>query len=843
VREPNPATRITAALYRFLSVAFASNLLLASSPALSAEELVPEAVAPQNQTTPLTASPDVTGSVSVTLDQTAESTVFDLFISDEFKGSAVTSYTDGWCEIEDPDDAARQIDTVQGSSAKFAALLTGKIEQYRRIEGIGSISCDPLTFRIVVIPDQSLVKGTSLTWGRKLGDPESGFSLHQTFGGAAYGDAENPSSSAFTHRGLASYGDVFARANGFVAQDAPYQLNEATVGTIIDTYQARSGLLQLRGQSFSPSLRFAGLQFETAENLFVDNDAARGSRLEIFVPTRSTVRFFRESQLIAVQVLDFGLQEVDTSSFPQGSYDVDIIITDNTGRETRDRRFFTKAGFLASRARPTFSLSAGTVRDILDVTSTPIAQGGMRMRVTDFFDVGTGITATDSDSIGSLDITSFYRSVRFGLSGAATPEGDTGYSYLAGFSYEGFSANGQLISADGEDRSLQDFPLDPTKPGYIPSLVASPTDLYIQTQRSQNLNLLQTVGQFLLRYSIQRNQIGDSDNRWAKGFSADWLALNSTNDQLTFRVGDFNTDSGRNKTAQILFIHRLNVNWHLESQLMYRDNSDGGYETLALTGINYNSRLLQSSTGSQLRLTEEARRLKDTGDTQNSFTTNLSSIITGDYLRATSFVRDIRGSGGTSTTTLGLNAESTFLVANKGEVSVAFPPQNESVFVAEVEGNQLSDDQQFNVLVNGQAQSVINAHEKAFVSLSPYRTYKVSIVPVEGSSLVDYDAAVYEITLFPGNVVQRTWRVDKVFVLIGRLLDLDGNPIVRERIKGLKGYGFTEDDGTFQVEISGTEKLYIESKRHSCVIELELPPDPGYFVDVGDVVCKVQERE
>jgi outer membrane usher protein FimD/PapC len=190
---------------------------------------------------------------------------------------------------------------------------------------------------------------------------------------------------------------------------------------------------------------------------------------------------------------------------------------------------------------------------------------------------------------------------------------------------------------------------------------------------------------------------------------------------------------------------------------------------------------------------------------------------------------------------LGVNAETTVFVSNEGDIDLSMPPLNEAVFVAEIEGNLLSAQDKFDVLVNGQRQGIVARGSRAIISLTPYREYSISLSAQEGSSLVDYDVAKYKVTLFPGNVAKRVWSVDKVFVLLGRVIDEEGQPIVRERIKGAKGYGFTEADGTFQLEVSGREPLSIESPRRRCTIDVTMDEVPEYVLDVGDVVCRSEE--
>lgn len=768
-----------------------------------------------------------------------DSTVFDLFLSEQFSGAVVTTFTDDWCELDDPTDAVSQLSGLQGKTERMIELFSGRIERSKTIEGLGTLTCNPSTFRIVLVPDPTFLKASALNLGQRVGKPDSGFSANQTLGVALFRDESAENTSSFSHRGLMSYEDVFLRTNGFLNQGDSYQFNEATLGTIIDDFEARAGLLQMRAQPFTPSLRFAGMQFETAEDLFLDNDAARGSKLEIYVPSRSTVRFYREGQLLAVKVLDFGLQEVETSSFPQGSYDIDIIITDSSGQETQERRFYTKAGFLTSRTRPVFFLSGGAVRTTFEVLDTPIVQGGMRVRASDFFDIGLASAATDENSMASLNINGLYDIARVGLGGAVSPGGQHGAQGSLGLTLLGASVTGQVSRVDGEDRpNRQDTdPNVPVPPAFVPQQAAVPVDLYLQTLRSTSLNVSRAFGPLTMRYNIQRNKVGDSDTRYAAGPIADLTLLSTSDDQVVLRGSDLTTNDRQARSVQLFYRHRVSSEWNLNSQLMQRwqDEQD---ETMFLLGATYNSQSSPFLPGSRVQILEEARRQKQAGEDIDSLSTNVNANSTSDYVRAAGFVRDVRRPGEDGDTGLGLTAQSAFLVSNEGQIDVAYPPQNDSVFVAEVKGNALTPNDEFEVRVNGQTRGTISLGERAIISLPPYRTYKIDIVTKQGSGLVDYDTTIHEVTLFPGNVAKRVWHIDKVFVLLGRVLDEEGNPIPGERIRGAKGYAFTESDGTFQAEVTGAEELSIESKRHKCTLQVS-PPEttPEYFFDLGDVTC------
>ncbi len=769
-------------------------------------------------------------------DPTIESTVFDLFLSDKFRGSILVSYTDDWFEIDEPRDAIDQIPEFNARKESIIPLLTGRIDRERTVDGVGKISYDLSSFRIILEPDAAFLKASGLNLSRRVMSPASKFTLQQTLGVSAVHEDNGTSQSAFNHRSFASVGEIFARIDGTAVQNRPYEIVEATAGDIVGDYQVRGGLLQLRGQIFSPSLQFGGVQVETAEQIFLDDDLAKGSPLELFIPSRSTVEFYRDGRLLTIKVLDYGLQEVDTSSFPQGSYDVDIVIRESTGRETRDRRFFTKAGFLASRGHPVFSFSAGVVRNRLEFRDTPIGQAGVRYRLSDILDVGASLTGTDKTRIGTVALNGLFRGLRFGVGGARSDDDASGVQGSLGFPLLGGSIDARVTKTyGGTVLALTPTPT-PSEPLLIPARSELREDITIQEQQSTSISASRAFGPVDLRFNIQRNKVGGDKARYTNGPSLDWRIKATQAETLTARSSYLATEIGTAKALQLLYRRRFDGNWAFDLQLLQRwqESMD---ESLILLGATYDSIRGLVETGSRIQLTSEARKLQEEDGDNRSLTNGVNADITSEYLKVVGFGRNINQSG-RATNTVGVNAESAFLVSDLGHVAVAHPVSAETAFIAEVEGDALAKGVPFEVLIDGQIREILELGEHAVIGLAPYRTYKASIRPTEGASIVSYDTTVHEFSVFPGNVVKRVWHIDKIFIVLGRVVDEEGKPIAHERIKGTKDYSFTEEDGTFQAEVTGRETLYIDSRRLKCDLPINFDHRPEYYLEAGDVVCR-----
>lgn len=767
-----------------------------------------------------------------------ETTLFDIYLGDKLKGAVLADYSDDWLEISDPNDVIDQLKDLKGAN-RLIPLIEGKINKQREILELGRVHFDLNTFSIIIDVDPKFLNLTALNLKNRIGDPDNAPSLQQRVGIISSGSTQGQTNSAFSHRGIASYGKFFALADGAFVSERPYELNQAVAGGIIEDYRGTGGLLQTQGSSFSPSLQYTGVKFETAQDLFLDQDLIRGSKFQVFVPTRSRVEFYRDGRLISVQVLDFGLREIDTTSFPQGSYDVDIVIIDSFGNPTRQRKFFTKAGFLASRSQPIFSLQAGSIRDNLDSQGNPVYQGGVRWRATDIFDLNTSLYGSEDLQIATLETVGLYRDVRFGFGYNESNENDRGVTSNLGtiiwdtnftLNYNKTLQGGVTpeVVPPGEER-----PFDP-----VFDLPNRATTLTFQDRYMNSYTVSRRFGEFNIRYINERSSGDGTPSRFSKGPYLEWLPINNGDTTLRIQTSKLDTEQGDIVSAGVLVGYRISKYLVVASQLTYQEK-DQGDETVLLTTIGYDDKD-SNNAGQRAVVTNDIRSKKDETGTIRSISNQADLDLTGEYTQTIGFVRDVN-SDNKENTAYGVNASSTFLLASDGSASVSHPVTREAVLIAEVEST--STESEFEVLMDDQVVATVKAGQKVVVAAIPFRTYDIKLRPKEGSDLVAYEANSSKVTVFPGNVIKRKWTVDKVFILIGRLIDENGAPIARHRIKGTREYTVTEEDGSFQAEISGRETLTIDSKQHHCKLSFDTPEDFEFFFDIGDIECSDGQKK
>lgn len=759
-----------------------------------------------------------------------ERTLFDLYVGSTFRGGILAKFGEGWFQIENPLDLAEQLTDIKDGTA-FASRFAGRIEGKRDIPEVGSVEADFNSFRIIVRPSPELLRAKALEIEQRVPDPERRFSVQQRLGVNSVRDYEGTSASAFSHQTWASFGRYWGKFDGTFIEEESYELSELTANGIVGDYQTGLGLFRTDGQIFGQSVEIAGFQFRSSEEIFQDSSSLRGSRIEIFVPSRGRVQFFRGARLLGVQFLEFGLQEIDTSSFPQGSYDVDIVITTDSGQVIREQRFFTKSGLLAIRSRPLYTLQLGSRRDEFNLLDVPIYQAGARYRLNDFMDVGGSVYGTDEESIGSVELTAVWRDFIFNGGVSRSDDQDTGVRA---------NINGELAGLQWSlsgSKTFSDSIVAPiVTPEPFPGIIPTPRpqeesiNLLKGERSTVNASIYRLLDNVTFRVSGSYNDSRGYERRYAYGPGFEWRILSDSTRALALNTSFFRTEEGERAEISLAFRLRFN-DWFLDSRASGREGG-GQKERLLTTYATYDQRST-SERGLRLALGNEVASRSERGG-GDSIVNSAAVDFANSVFETNSFVRN-RTYGDNEGTAVGVNARSAFNFAG-GSLTVSRPSNNEALLLARVKSN--STKSKFEILINDRVYDTIEAGTSAVIGLRPYRTYTLGVRPAAGADILKYDTDQERVTVFPGNVIRRTWEAQKVFIALGRLLDRDGNPISWQRIRGVSGYVYTEEDGSFQAEISGSEELHLRSAEHQCSISLPDIPHGEYFTDYGDVYCR-----
>jgi hypothetical protein len=123
--------------------------------------------------------------------------------------------------------------------------------------------------------------------------------------------------------------------------------------------------------------------------------------------------------------------------------------------------------------------------------------------------------------------------------------------------------------------------------------------------------------------------------------------------------------------------------------------------------------------------------------------------------------------------------------------------------------------------------------------LPAYDDFDVALKP-KGDSFVNFSNDSKQTTLYPGNVATFKWKANQVYLIYGRILDLEGNPIKHAKIIDVPGWAASNQYGIFQTEIfSDTTTLRFEVNKKFCKIDLPAFIENDGVVAIGDLVCEL----
>jgi len=774
-------------------------------------------------------------------DEDAETTLFDLYLTDNYQGLILASFTDHWLKIPAPKDAVEQFPKLLNEQAVLR-LLSGKIKNgERKVLGVGSVRVSLETFRIIVrLEGDMLASQASKLKPTRIGEPETGLSFRQDLRTTYAGTFQEDFTGAVNHRTIASIGKYWTDIDGTFVQDEDYELDNLAGFGIVGDSRIGFGYLRTPGERFAGSVDFVGISAETAQETFLDEESLRGSRFEIFVPGRSRVDFYRGGRLIDTQALEFGLQMVDTSRFPQGSYNIEIVITENNGGTTRENRFFTKSGQLSITDYPIYNLQLGYLRDRLKVEDVPVYEAGLTYRLLSFLQVSASAYGTDDITIGSGELKGLFHDIYFSAGAAQSTEGNTGLSgdltgNIFGFNLGAFysgTINTSDTSLDNGNHGSADDSEDPLHPtiGPLVTTLQEEQKLNNIALSRQNLTayIFKNFGSFEFRFIGNKNRDERDMERYAWGPVATWRIVEKRKDVLRLELSYLKTEEGDRPNLFLGYTHRFDP-WMASAQLNSGKRSSKSENRLAEI-LDYDTKT-RAGEGTRGRVTNENLDSEDNLSTTNS----LEIRHVAKHVDSAVFLRDQRGAS--ENTNLGANVDISFLRGNQGGFALSYPAEGDAVLIAEIE-SQTAQKAQMLLFINGTEYGTIQYGSRLVVGLPPYKSYKVFIKPAEGTDLVDYDATTTEFTFFPGNAITKSWRVEHVFIAIGKIVDKTGKAIPHARLKGFKGYVATEEDGSFQADSNGNETLEIDDEIRHCRISLPAISTPEYYYEYGSLTCE-----
>lgn len=770
--------------------------------------------------------------------------VLDLYFGGEKRGMVQALIAPGTVTFAEPEEVIRLLPDLIDPELVRATIADRPLDSntallcpastYTRDCGV----LDPPTIGVIlnesrfrvdvfISPQLLVIKGPTQA-GSYLPDPIARPSFIST-ATASWTNTEGAKSDLFLYNDLlVSRGRARIEAGLGYATETGFLAEQMVASLDLDRTRASTGIFRARGTTVLGLPRMLGVAFETQFDTRLDRDLLAGTPLVIFLNERARVEVLLGERLLSAVQLEAGNNVIDTSSFPQGTYEVEIVVKSVSGRTERERRVFSKTdrvppvgetaffgnvGFIEKPGTGSFGFSdelfvaAGIARRFNDQLtlevrtefSNDVVRAEARGILLTAFAVAEGSLSAGTDgSVGAL------LSVR-----------STGYSKLA-YSFDLRHARGTSPCCErptdplSAPQSLVQLPFDPVRE----FTQASGTFAYSERNFQVGMRGYYRLAGQDKNYGLTLDGRYDLLRSDRLAFAAEASLGTSSEGRLLYAGVTLRFFGGRLSGA-------TNSGFRTTSGSVEppQDGFQGGGE-IAFSdswgeGQRFNASAVGQYVGGRTELGLDA-------SFQNRIGVLDGSVLSVDGPTASSRQYNM----GFRTTLIGGGDGLRLLAA----------PVTRSAIVVETTGARPGDS--FEVLVDDQANATITGPSDLILTLPTYRQYKVRLRP-KSTGLTAVDTAERMVSLFPGNVVELQWDIEPMVLVFGRLIGPDGSALADASYRWERGEGRTDREGFFQLEIARPAMLTVVDGRGAVYsVEISVPQEATDFADVGDIPLK-----
>jgi hypothetical protein len=652
--------------------------------------------------------------------------------------------------------------------------------------------------------------------------------------------------SAFTENGLQFSGSRGSPLTYNWSNNTQFALAETRVlfrnnwtdegGFSIDTvgmqrdYQGKSYQLGLI-RSNAPNFEFLnteellGVSLESSLITRTDLGQSLGSQIVLFFSSRSFVEIYRDNRLITSDYYEIGNQTLDTSSLPNGSYDIEIRIRDINGITSTEERFYSKSGRLAPIDQTLYFFQLGRLvesdsKSVLPTGGENYLRTGFSRRLLSDLGVGLAMASTKQSSLAEISL--FKEGRSFNLSSGIAYETNGGLGLSSELRIQGENLGlsmgmRQVLNADkefqiGEDTTEYNARLS------FDFLSGNASLFYRSNERETPLYTLDFLNESNSAEVAQRSR---NSRNYGVRWSSNGFSLGNGRLRASTELSNNNGES----------IFTLSVSYNFE-------NGKSRYSLAPKysrsTDNNAPNNAADASASADWMFGEDEQHTLGVRASKQE-TTNLETNFTSSGFNSASNVstrydvenRNLDYSGRLGTTLATTGRARAFGGSQSGESAFL-------IDVSSVEG----DTSEYEVMVNGSPRGKLQAGTTLLVPVSPYETYTVGMI-ARGEQLVNLESTTFENTVYPGNVIALEFVAEVVKVAIGRIVDKNGAPLRNALIRTSYGISVTNEQGFFQIEIGHlSESVQVQYGLEICQAQFKQASGSEMISTLGTIVCK-----
>lgn len=762
----------------------------------------------------------------------------DIYYGNRYLGSQLATYTAETIRLSDPQALVRLIGDISDpalvgktlgatldSHGEQVCLQPGQTDCGLLEPAIAEVIFDESRFRVDVFVNRRFLLTRSAAVTRYLPPSDGGYSFMQNFAATLSGTrGRGGAAGANNSEDYVLYGtSVFAKGENSLhshwdyARDQNFSVADFYGQREFEGVHYRFGLMRTEGfgLSFTPDQTLTGVRIGSSSRTRADTRFSGGIPLALFLPVRGRVEVRKDNRLIASYFFEAGSQQLDTSAFPTGAYDVTIRVLDEQGRQvSEERRFFAKQFDLPPIGEWRYFMETGqmmsaTGKTLPKRTRGFLARAGVSRRLTDT--LATTVSAAINSNSSLLEAGLFNIGYGYELS-PSVMVGDGG---ARGFNILGRTTLGRAVINIGHRQLWHDNTSTVVESGDGPPLLG-------ESFSQSNLSLSVPVYRGNASYAFSQTRTGDNPRTRSHA-----LAYRTS----LYRVADLDIDmdisysrSGDDQVARLGFNFRLrDRHWRWQATPRAQHDWQNSVRT------RRSERVRLSASWENPALVDATLRTDfgvETGTGNARYDARLEAANSWGQTRLS--LNHVAGSR--AVTSYAASLSSSFMTEGN-HLALGGEQNADSALMVKIKG-QVGDT--FAVRVNGQRRGYAVAGRPSLVPLPPYAQYAISISPT-GAALYDFDERERMVTLYPGNVVLLNYEAVALRLLFGRLV-LAGQPVSGVQIKGGQYPAASDDYGLFQLELRADQKAVEAILGDGRRCRLEVPEvSQAYILRMGTI--------
>ncbi|MEP4148051.1 MAG: CS1-pili formation C-terminal domain-containing protein [Halioglobus sp.] len=668
--------------------------------------------------------------------------------------------------------------------------------------------------RLDLFIGSSLLKIRSLDEINFLPGSDAGFSILDDFALNASGSTEFNSAYNMANTTLLGYRESRVRVESNYSDVENYTIDTLAFERERNGRDYKAGIFRTNAGDFvfMQNQQFLGATFESSLVTRRDLEFSLGSPITVFLDSRSLVQLFKDGRLVNSGYYDTGNQELNPYGLPSGSYELDIVITDSSGRTRTETQFYSKSAKLPPIDQPLYFIQAGeyaesTVDEVLpELLGENFIRAGISKRLSPTLAGRLGFSSNRNSTMAEGGF--FHQGLNYELQATAAVDE---------YSVSAIEFRGRYQYSLGEISA------------YTRRISSGSIPIGEESQLGEEVNQTNISSSFRTKYGYFTgfaNLNENNESTYNKSYGIRWSSPSFFGlDGIGSSIELSNNEGNGLFLVQLTYRSRRGA-WNNTATAEYK------YEEMTARSASSDIRggvsTAWRSDPRQSDLYEATLR----ADSQENDTIESGLNVTSDY-----------GVAGL-TTKYNLDTDNweysgavrTSFAATSSAAGFGGRMRSNSGFLVSVKGAEDADIR-VNVMVNGSKQATIALNSEVYIAAAAYETYELEFVPT-GNSLATVNYKSKPVTLYPGNVIDVKAQLEQMVVALGKVVDDAGGPVENALLKGVRGLALTDERGYFQAEIdTGLQHFKVVKSGRECNIKLpEFATDKDVIM-LGELKC------